>query len=490
MTFSRESEQDIRELSRTVAREFLLPLTDADELQGDAEATVAEKLHRDPSLQETLRVASTRRAYLRSVLGRLAKSMIERRLGERTAGDLFDLPDEKRHLTLEEISDAQSLIESVRTELRPTDSASLALETILGSRPLGRGSTRRRFVEGVQNLSRAVTRALGGEYGEEARAEFLRAVAVLRGHTSAVLPQRFTCFVAAPARSDLDTIRSVLAERHIAPLIAVEQPPHGRTVLEHLSSMIRDADLFLGVLPPQDEQLSPSVLFEVGLALGLPRPVLLLSERDPSDLPQVFRDVVLLRVGVDNREAIGFAVDQAVAAVRMGRPRKPAFTSSPEETEAIGEIASELVAHLDRVRMPDDQELEGAVVRALKASGVSTIVRPSDESTARVDMAIWSDELAPWVGAPLLIEVRSRIPDIERLRALGGQVASYLGESGAQWALVIYGDAPEAVRGELLRPRVPVLFMDVRTFLAGLRVRSFADIVRTLRNEAVHGSRA
>lgn len=295
-----------------------------------------------------------------------------------------------------------------------------------------------------------------------------------------------SCFIAAPSRTDLETIKSLLRDKGFRPVVVSELIHTGAPIVEHVMSAISKADLIMAVL--DKEQSNENVYFELGMASALGKRLLVLAP-PLIKLPADIDAMLTLRTDPENREAIDFALDQALVGVETRPPRqRPMWTT--ERTRPIGDLARELMNRLeslgDRVTESDVQEI---VSSALKASGVSVVVQAGIRDT-RLDMAVWSDGLHPWVGNPLLIEIKKRLGNWDQLRSTVSQLTNYLEEINAHWALVLYvEESPVFVEMSVSElGGSTVLFMTVQELLERLRTTSFVDIIIGLRNQRLHGA--
>jgi hypothetical protein len=188
---------------------------------------------------------------------------------------------------------------------------------------------------------------------------------------------------------------------------------------------------------------------------------------------------------LDNQEAIGFALDQMLAA-----PDRPKRSPTPQSVPfvGLGTKADDLIAALDRSLASSDwQSIERVVADALRSSGADVVVT-SQRRDVGADFAVWSDVLEAFVGNPLLVEVKARIRGKAEANRAMRQLTSYLGASGSRWALLLYGDGPDP-DGQAWSGSPPnVLVLSLRSLLEALRTRAFPEVVRDLRNRRVHGS--
>ncbi len=291
-----------------------------------------------------------------------------------------------------------------------------------------------------------------------------------------------TCFISAPAGAELGVLRTALESRGLRALV-----PHDLAVGTDWSSAIQkqlsQADLVIGVLTSKRQ--SPWVLFELGQASALGRRIVLIASPKADPIPFAMHQLLVLRIDLDNQEAIGFALDQILSAPE--RP-KGGRTAEPKPLRGLGTAADDLIAALDRSLATNNwQALEQVVADALRSSGADVVVT-SPTRDVGADFAVWSDVLEPFVGNPLLVEVKARIRGKAEASRAARQLASYLGASGSRWALLLYGEGPDP-EGQAWAGSPPnILVLSLRSLLEALRTNAFPELVRDLRNRRVHGS--
>lgn len=283
-------------------------------------------------------------------------------------------------------------------------------------------------------------------------------------------------FLAAPARIDLNIIKEELEGRGINPITAYDIPSLGLSILDNIEKAIRDSDLFVAVIP---EDYSPNVFFELGLAHALRKRFLLVVSPKLKEIPSDIAGKMYLRSEPNNREAIAFALDQLLASQvqKTFRHRK-----QHEEGHPLGDVADMYLRRLqEKGSSLKGRELEEIVAEILRASGISTVTQ-STERDLGVDLAVWSDDLQTIVGNPFLIEVKSGVRTRKDLERALYQVEKYRMQSGTKWALLLLSTTVATI------PVVGgVLALTLAELLERLRTRTFAEVIRELRNKQVHG---
>jgi hypothetical protein len=293
-----------------------------------------------------------------------------------------------------------------------------------------------------------------------------------------------TCYISAPAGSNLDVLRDELAAKGIR-VVVPSDLPIGRVSPSEIGSILGRVDLVIGVLTQQ--RRSEWVLFELGQAFAQNRRILLLAPPKSILLPTIFQRFPVVRASLKNREAIRFALDQMLAA-----PGVPATTTTtkPIEGSGIGTRADVLLGSVKTaIESGDERALEQIAALALRNSGVEVIAEQAMKGR-HVDLAIWSDALQPFVGNPLLVEIRTRLRSQKEAQAAFKTLALAIAASGTTWGLMLYGES--SVSEQRLRTSAPptVLVLSFTSLLEGMREHPFNEVVRDLRNRRVHGGSA
>jgi hypothetical protein len=84
---------------------------------------------------------------------------------------------------------------------------------------------------------------------------------------------------------------------------------------------ISHADLVIGVLT--SERQSPWVLFELGQASALGRRIVLITSPKAEPIPFSFHEFLVLRIDLDNQDALAFALDQLLSAPEPRKGERP-----------------------------------------------------------------------------------------------------------------------------------------------------------------------
>ena len=289
---------------------------------------------------------------------------------------------------------------------------------------------------------------------------------------------RRTCFISAPAEADTTILQNILNERGLSVLIEKGDVNSDLSLDKNLLNAIVSSDFFIGVL--QTGADNSMVYYDIGVANGTGTRTLIFTSQSPKNSVKNFKGSLFMRVAMDNKEAMEFAIDQVIKA--------PEIEPEIEQTEKrknkpIGKIATDLLTELDKPESTWGAHPEDAVIHAIGSSGVNVLVR-SKYWDSGADMALWADELEGSVGNPLLIEVKQHISGSTSITRLANQLDSYLESSNAGWLLLLYLKGPEEDSDVWKQFPKSVIHMPVPKFLKHFEENNLVEIVKSLKTSS------
>jgi hypothetical protein len=286
-------------------------------------------------------------------------------------------------------------------------------------------------------------------------------------------------YVTGPHLNETGPVRRLLEARGLTAFSPDELDLPGQTLTDVMREAMEQADIVVAVVDSSES--SNLVFYELGLSQSLKKPTLVLLSPGASSEPWQAFGVPYLRFDPLKPENVGYGLDLFLAAPpKGGRPR----SSAAKQTNPIGDQADGLLA---RLRLPEltPLDFEQMIADAIRASGVPIVSVSQEADTRNVDLAVWSNDLAPWIMNPLVIELKLRPLTATELGDVANQLSASVASSGLPWGLLIYHGPPVERLSVTLPPNV--LVMHAEGFLDGLRDTGFSDLVKGLRKRRVHG---
>ena len=305
--------------------------------------------------------------------------------------------------------------------------------------------------------------------------------------------QKRTCYLAAPTNIDLRTIVDLLEERQMRLILSADLSSMATTFLEGLLNAISNADLFIAVLSP--EQSNEQIYIELGIAIAKERRILILAPPGVSPTLDI-AEIPTIRADATNHDAISFMLDQVLEAPpRRYRPLLP--TPVPQQSQPIGDFADELLEQLDaHGKHMTEAQIIYLLILALERSAPSSVVGEplleernnlGSKRLLRPDLMVWADELGPWLGNPLIIEVKRTLRGEKDCTEAVRQVLSYLQFSQTRSALIVYANKTSSIENLSALSPPNVFSLDIHELLNAMRTKSFARVMIDLRNRRMHG---
>lgn len=305
------------------------------------------------------------------------------------------------------------------------------------------------------------------------------------------------CFIVAPVTVDTGRLRHLLRKLNIDTQDALSLPPNPGSILSSIESAIRSADFVCAVVP---STLPANILFEIGLAYGVRKPLFLIVDRDvrlPIDLVDVFH----VLASPEDIDAIEFNLQNFLEHIEKRTPRRRYVSTKRiqaifpyaellEEVQSLPVLACDLPADIPSLHAYEDNlvssELERFVADLLKRTDTG-IVRETHHPGSGADMAIWLDDIESTLGNPVLVEVKLGRFNERRLGKAETQLRRYLNNTNARVGLLLYLDFsgrrfPKTSSGWPL-----VIRLDVREFADIVLRGQLVNALIEERNKVVHG---
>jgi hypothetical protein len=278
-----------------------------------------------------------------------------------------------------------------------------------------------------------------------------------------------SCYISSPLLVDTTALRELLVELGVTPIAIDELPTAGQAIAPTLQSWMRSASFVCAVLPAKQ---SANIFFEIGLALGLGRPVFTIAE-ESADIPVPIERLPYVKASLADIDSIRFHLEAFLASLPKRSRRITAaaapVVSSPQRSyggEAVP-IDSKNISRLGLESEREVADLLGSV------STQVTLGAPVGERF-EADMLIWLRDLDIGQGGPVLVEIKLGAKEQWPTRALR-QIA------------ILVTNAPDAEMTAYLAGGGIVFSISIDGLRHEIAAGTLLDALRRLRNRIFHG---
>jgi hypothetical protein len=291
---------------------------------------------------------------------------------------------------------------------------------------------------------------------------------------------RRKCFISAPFGTDTSQLIEAFRRRDVECLRLDNLKP-GAAVIDTLQKLVHDVTFVCGVF--KGPSPNPNVLFELGLAAGLQKPIVVLSELD-ANVPLDLKSLLVVHISIDDAASIDTAIDSLLQHVTRGTPKQKSIPRNLEAT-IDRDAALKRLAALSGSAAAQRGIAYETFVRDLFEEANITVSQPSRMDTG-ADLAIWLNGIEPVIGNPILVEVKGGEATSQRQHEAETKLLQSLGKVAAPAGMIIWV-------GESSRPRktatnLPIVFtFSIVELIDLLATRRLAPELVQRRNRAVHG---
>ncbi len=149
--------------------------------------------------------------------------------------------------------------------------------------------------------------------------------------------------------------------------------------------------------------LIQTYIFELGLAAGLRKPIVVLAELD-AIVPLDLKSLLVVHMSIDDAVSIDTAIDSLLQHVTRGTPKPQSIPRNLEAT-IDRDAAFKRLATLSGSSAAQRGIAYETFVRDLFEEANITVSQPSRMDTG-ADLAIWLNGIEPVIGNPILVEVK------------------------------------------------------------------------------------
>jgi hypothetical protein len=232
-------------------------------------------------------------------------------------------------------------------------------------------------------------------------------------------------------------------------------------------SLLNRSDFVSCILPPSPPA---NLLFELGIAIGLNKPLLLFAD-DPRHVPFDLASLRALNSDLISSEALDTFLD---AFLRTIAPSPAKRRSPPNRKSSPPDFWQKITAEVSRIpSLPSrsaGSELEALIKQAFKHAGFDLTSSPGPDFGA--DFALFSPALNRAFGLPILVEVKNNSESALQQSEVDKLSELLREKRGGAGLIVTYKDHEKQLP---LGLQQPIVIIAASELLRWLEVGSFAD---------------
>ncbi|MFZ0737295.1 MAG: hypothetical protein WAM96_09410 [Candidatus Acidiferrales bacterium] len=281
------------------------------------------------------------------------------------------------------------------------------------------------------------------------------------------IEQTKTCFLIASPGQQSDALRRQLQAKKIA-CSTIDRPFTEISNLASLKSILARSDFIACILP---QNVQPNLIFELGMAIGLGKPLLLFAE-GPENLPFDLKSFRALTVDLISTDALNSFLEAFLQTIPDSLPksRTTGKVKSSHKANFWQQLRSEISVLRTSGGEGTEAKMEAALKRGFQEAGFSLTSSPERDFGA--DFALTSQALSKALGLPVLVEVTNN-SHVPLRHSVVDRLSELLRErKGGAGLIVTYKSLESQTAIPLAQP---IVIIPVDELLGWLETGSFVD---------------
>ena len=296
--------------------------------------------------------------------------------------------------------------------------------------------------------------------------------------------KKIKCYISSDSSYDLSKLENIL--------LKLEVETHnfydfsiGSSFSDLIKRKIRESDFIVALITQKNQ----NVLFELGVAEALGKPIFLLVEQDLK-LPFFLEGKMHYQLDWSkNTQLLELSLKNFILDIsnRYTRYKKRKIKS---ETDNLSiDDTNENLIKLRQLRNSDFKEVEliNLMMIVFKKLNIQAVSEMALGDRARVDIAITNEYLSSYFGNPILFEVKSGRISQNIIENAQYQLQNYLSKTEANFGVLLYFDKSNKRFGPEFYRVQNILMFDIEDFIQGISSHGFDKFLIKARNEYVHG---
>lgn len=296
--------------------------------------------------------------------------------------------------------------------------------------------------------------------------------------------KKLKCYISSDSNSDLSKIENILFKLDVD-IHSFYNFSIGSSFSDLIKRKIRESDFIVALITKKNQ----NVLFELGVAEALGKPIFLLVENDVN-IPFFLEGKMYYKLDWSkNTQLLEMSLKNYILDISSHYIRYKKKKVKKEKINLSIDETNDKLIRLRQLRNGSFREIDliNMIMDVFKKINIQAASELALSDKSRVDIAITNEALSSYFGNPLLIEVKAGNINLSTIEKAQHQLQNYISKTNANFGILLYFDKNNKRFGSEFY-RVPnILMFDVEDFIQGISSDGFENFLIKSRNELVHG---
>lgn len=293
------------------------------------------------------------------------------------------------------------------------------------------------------------------------------------------MKSKLKCYISAPAGFDLTKLELILQKQDIE-YHNFYDFSIGTSFSDLIRRKIRESDFIITILNGKNS----NVIFETGVAEGLKKPIFILVDKKV-DIPFFMANKLYYQTNFEDILLIELALSNFILDVK----NKKKYIPIKEHSDTLSiDNTNNALAEIRRLRKnPHEENILKIIKETFSNMDIQNVSINDSINDKGVDLIIRSENLKPYFGNPIFVEIVAGNINTERIEKSQQILVKYIQSSDATAGLILYLDKNNKrfVTHQSITPSI--LFFDMEDFINGIASEGFERLLINARNSVAHG---
>lgn len=297
------------------------------------------------------------------------------------------------------------------------------------------------------------------------------------------MKKKLKCFISSNFNSDLSKIENLLFNFDID-VSDFRNLPVGSSFSDAIKRTIKESDFIIGLLTTE----SKNVLYELGIAEALGKPMFLLFEKDVK-APFFLEGKMSYQLDWSkNTQLLELSLKNYILDVTNSYTRYKKKPAQKENTKLKIDETNATLLKLKSLRESNFREVDvlNIIMSVLEELNIQAVSELALADKSRVDIAITNEGLSHYFGNPILIELKTGNLNQNTIENAQYQLQSYINKTDANFGILLYFDKTRRITPSDNFKVPNILMFDVEDFIQGISSEGFENFLIKTRNHSFH----
>lgn len=289
------------------------------------------------------------------------------------------------------------------------------------------------------------------------------------------------CFLIYNSGVNINSITSVLQENNINVIDQFDFSPNNYDFNTSIREKVKSCNFSLAII----DEFSTNITFEIGVSVGLNKPILLVIINDTIKIPANMNSLRFIRNSLNDFDLFRFSIKEFIQNLPQGKIKiNTKKIKSVENTEEL----QNKISQIERIRTEGNEvELANFIEDFFNKELALAKIQISTEKQDRgIDFVLWNYDPSYNFTKPIPVEIKMGTLSNNSIKNAENQLINAINRYDGNFGYLLYLDREGRKFQQNYSLNPMIIRMDISEFVEGIKGKSFWNFTLEQRNKIAH----